>query len=187
MMIWTTVKKAISIILITEFLVLATYFISFEFYINLQIAFASSLLVILGASFAYKKMVQTQVEAENINEERDLLDNIEDPHELYDDKVNDEVREGTLGHEPINNAPVEELDLKEIVKEERAKIKTLSVKSMKHGVRGSVSLFRLVPYLFLVLGFIALKNNELLDIAIYLPSLLVGIIIGSLATKELNA
>ena len=58
---------------------------------------------------------------------------------------------------------------------------------MKHGARGSVSLFRLVPYLFLVLGFIALKNNELLDIAIYLPSLLVGIVVGSIASKEFNS
>jgi len=174
MMIWTTVKKATSIILITEFLVLVTYLISFKFFMNLQVAFASSLFVILGASFAYRKMVQTQVESDTFEGKRDLLDDIEDPHELYDD-------------EPLNDAPAEELDLKAIVKEEKAKIKTLSVKSMKHGAKGSVSLFRLVPYLFLVLGFIALKNNELLDIAIYLPSLLVGIIIGSIASKEFSS
>jgi hypothetical protein len=163
--------KALKIIGVTELLILFFYFYSFEVFINIQIAFLSSLFVILGASFAYKKMVQTQVEADSFEDKRDLLDDIEDPHELYDD-------------EPINDAPVEELDLKAIVKEERAKIKTLSVKSMKHGARGSVSLFRLVPYLFLVLGFIALKNNELLDIAIYLPSLLVGIVVGSIASKE---
>ena len=167
------VKKAIKIIGVTELLILLFYFYSFEIFINIQIAFLSSLFVILGSSFAYRKMVQTQVEADNFEDKRDLLDDIEDPHELYDD-------------EPINDAPVEELDLKAIVKEERAKIKTLSINSMKHGARGSVSLFRLVPYLFLVLGFIALKNNELLDIAIYLPSLLVGIVIGSIASKGFN-
>ncbi len=166
--------KALKIIGVTELLILFFYFYSFEVFINIQIAFLSSLFVILGASFAYKKMVQTQVEADSFEDKRDLLDDIEDPHELYDD-------------EPINDAPVEELDLKAIVKEERAKIKTLSVKSMKHGARGSVSLFRLVPYLFLVLGFIALKNNELLDIAIYLPSLLVGIVVGSIASKEFSS
>jgi len=166
------VKKSISIFLITELLVIATLLISFEFFINLQVAFATSLLIILGASYAYNTMVKSQVEADAYEDKRDLLDEIEDPHGLYDD-------------EPINNAPVEELDLKEIVKEERAKIKTLSVKSMKHGARGSVSLFRLIPYLFLVLGFIALKNNELLNIAIYLPSLLVGIITGSVISKGL--
>ncbi len=56
---------------------------------------------------------------------------------------------------------------------------------MKKGVRGGVSLFRLVPYLFLVLGFIALKNNELLDLTIYMPALLVGIVLGSITSKEL--
>jgi hypothetical protein len=38
-----------------------------------------------------------------------------------------------------------------------------------------------------VLGFIALKNNELLDIAIYLPSLLIGIIVGYRSGKEVFA
>ena len=165
------VKKSISLFAITQLLVIATYLISFEFYINLQVAFATSFLIILGASYAYNSMVKNQVASENYEDKRDLLDDIEDPHELYDE-------------EPINSAPVEELDLKAIVKEEKAKIKTLSVKSMKHGARGSVSLFRLVPYLFLVLGFIALKNNELLNIAVYLPSLLVGIILGSVISKE---
>jgi len=166
------VKRVIKLIAITQILIIATYFISFSFYINLQVAFLSSLFVILGSSFAYKKMINNQVDAKMVEEKRDLLDEIEDPYELYDD-------------EPINNAPVEELDLKEIVKEERAKIKTFSIDSAKHGARGSVSLFRLAPYLFLVLGFIALKNNELLDIAVYLPSLFVGIVVGSVSSKEL--
>ena len=164
-------KRSIKIIVITEFLVLFSYLISFEFYINLQVAFLSSLFVILGSTFAYKKMVKNQIDSKMIEEKRDLLDEIEDPHGLYDD-------------EPINEAPVEELDLKEIVKEERAKIKTFSVESIKHGARGGVSAFRIVPYIFLVLGFIALKNNELLNIAIYLPSLLVGIVIGSISFKD---
>jgi len=166
------VKKVINIIAISEVLIILTYFISFSFYMNLQIAFLSSLFIIIGSSYAYRKMVNTQVRSNMVEQKRDLLDEIEDPHELYDD-------------EPINNAPVEELDLKAIVKEERKKIKTLSVQSMKHGLKGGTSLFRLLPYLFLVLGFIALKNNELLDIAIYLPSLLVGIVIGSISSKTL--
>ena len=164
-------KKTISIFLISELLILGCNLISFSFYINLQVAFLSSFFVILGASYGYKKMVHSQVDTNVFEEKRDLLDEIEDPHGLYDDK--------------INEAPFEELDLKQIVKEEKDKIKTFSVKSMKHGAKGSVSAFRLVPYVLLVLGFIALKNNELLDIAVYLPSLLVGIVIGSISGKEL--
>lgn len=167
-----TVKRAISILLLVEIGIILTNFISFAFFINLQIAFLSSFFVILGATYAYKRMVVSEVKANNIEEKRDFLDELEDPHELYDD-------------EPINDAPVEELDLKEIVKEEKKKIKILNVKDLKKGSRATFSLFRILPYVFLILGFIALKNNNLLDISIYLPSLLVGIIVGYVTSKEI--
>jgi len=158
--------------MIVELVILLTYFISFSFYMNVQIAFLSSFFIILGSSLAYKKMVITKIDANMVEDDRDLLDAMDDPHGLYDE-------------EEINNAPADELDLKAIVQEERKKIKTFSTDSIKHGLKGGMSFFRLVPYIFLVLGFIALKNNELLNIAIYLPSLLVGIVIGSITSKEL--
>nr|WP_275847433.1 hypothetical protein [Sulfurimonas sp. SAG-AH-194-I05] len=164
-------KKVIKFILFIEVAILLTYFISFSFYINMQVAFLSSFFVIMASTFAYRKMVVNQVEAKAVDGKRDLLDAIEDPHELYDDTQ-------------INNAPAEELDLKEIVKEEKAKIKTLSMSSVKYGAVGSASFVRLVAYLFLVMGFIALKNNNVLEIAIYLPALLVGIIAGYTSSKE---
>ena len=166
------VKKAISTILIFQGVIFITLLVSFTLYINLQIAFLSSFFIILGSIYSYKKMVNKQVDINFVDAKRDILDEIEDPHELYENYE-------------INNTPAEELNLKEIVKEEKAKIKTFSLSSIKHGAKGSTSLFRLLPYLFLVLGFIALKNNELLNIAIYLPSLLVGIIAGSLSGKSL--
>ena len=82
-----TVKRAIKLIVVTQLIILATYFISFAFYINAQVAFLSSLLVIIGSSFAYRKMVNTQIESDNIEDKRDILDEIEDPHELYDDEL----------------------------------------------------------------------------------------------------
>jgi len=166
------VKRVISTLGVAEGLVLATSLYSKVAFANVQVAFLSSLLVIVGSSLAYRKMVNNQVASESYEEKRDLLDSIEDPHELYDDKA-------------INDADPDELDLKAIVKEEKAKIKTFSFKSIKHGARGSVSAFRIVPYIFLILGFIALKNNELLDLRFYLPSLAVGIIVGSLVSKEI--
>ena len=98
---------------------------------------------------------------------------MEDPHELYDEQQ-------------INESPADELDLKAIVKEEKKKIKILNLSDIKKGSRATFSLFRLIPYLFLVLGFIALKNNELLDISIYLPSLLIGIIVGYVVSKKIG-
>lgn len=167
------VKKTISLLIGSELFIVATNLISFEFYINFQIAFLSAAFILFGSMYAYKKMINTQIDNNNIaNEKRDLLDEIEDPYELYDD-------------EPLNEAPYEELDLREIVKEEKKKIKTLSLSSAKHGVKGGLSAFRLVPYVFLVLGFIALKNNELLNIWVYLGALLPGMIVGYLSAKEI--
>lgn len=182
----TTVLQSIKIFALVEIFIFASYFYSTTLFVNVQVAFLSAFFIILGSSLAYKKMVHSQVDTQAYEEKRDLLDTIEDPHELYD-KVNDEVREGTLGYDkPINYAPVEELDLKAIVKEEKAKIKTFSLSSMKHGVRGGISLLRLVPYLLLILGFIALKNNAMLELKFYLPSLLLGIITASFISKRLS-
>lgn len=166
------VKKIISLFLISEFFIFVSYFFSYSLFINLEVGFLSAFLIIIGSSYAYSRMVDSQVVHGNYEEKRDTLDTIEDPHELYDD-------------EEINDAPVEELDLKAIVKEEKAKIKTFSLKSAKYGAKGSVSMFRIVPYIFLILGFIALKNNGLLELWYYLPALSVGIIIGSVTSKEL--
>lgn len=167
-----SVKKTIKFFAITQLIILATYFISFSFFINLQVAYLSSFFIMIGSMFAYRRMVDKQVASEEYEDKRDLLDTIEDPHELYDET-------------PLNEAPVEELDLKAIVKEEKKKIKLVNLRDMKKGSKAGFSLFRLIPYLFLVLGFIALKNNELLDIAIYLPSLLIGIVLGYLSGREL--
>ena len=170
----TMVKRAISIFGVSELLILSFTLFSQAAFANVQVAFLSAFFVIVGSSYAYKRMVNTKVSSqeEALSPERELLDTIEDPHELYDE-------------EPLNEAPAEELDLKAIVKEEKAKIKTFSFKSMKHGARGSVSLFRIVPYIFLILGFIALKNNEILLLSFYLPALLGGIVVGSLLSRDI--
>lgn len=166
------VKKIIKVFFLAQIPIFFIYIYSFEIYINVQIAYLSSFFIILGSTYAYRKMIDTQVESDIINEERDLLDTIEDPHELYDDTV-------------INDTPADELDLKEIVKQEKKKIKILNLKDIKKGSKAGFSPYRLVPYLFLILGFIALKNNNLLDVKIYLPSLLIGIVFGYSAIKDL--
>ena len=55
------------------------------------------------------------------------------------------------------------------------------------GAKGSFSILRIVPYVLLVLGFIALKNNDLLQLEYYLPSLLIGIVTGAIVSKEILA
>lgn len=164
-------KRAISIFLGAQVLLFGVSFISQAAFINAEVGFLSAFFIILGSSYAYKRMVQSKVANGEYVEERDLLDKIEDLHELYDDV-------------PINDAPYEELDLKSIVKEEKAKVKNFSVKNIKYGAKGGISAFRIVPYVFLVLGFIVLKNNELLSLWYYLPALTFGIVIGAFVSKE---
>jgi len=169
----TTVKKAISVFLGVEILIFITYFYSQKIFLNIEIAFLSAFLIILGSSFAYRKMIHSKIDSGEYEEDRDVLDIIDDPHELYEDTE-------------INDAPAEELDLKQIVKEEKAKIKTLSLKNVKYGIRGSFAMMRLVPYILLVLGFIALKNNNVLDLVYYLPALLIGIVVGTYLSNQLS-
>lgn len=166
------VKKNIKVFAVIEFLILLSALIKFEFFINLQVAFLSSFFIIVGSAYAYKRMIKNQVALENVDEKRDILDEIEDPYELYEEAE-------------TNSAADAELDLRAIVKEEKKKIKILNLREIKKGARAGVSLYRLVPYLFLIIGFIALKNNAILDISIYLPSLLTGIVAGYFISKEL--
>ena len=139
---------------------------------NFQIAYLSSFFIMLGSAYAYRKMVKAKARSNDIKDKREFFDTVDDPYELYDDT-------------PLNEAPLEELDIKAIVKEEKKKIKILNVQDMKKGAKAGFSPFRLIPYLFLVLGFIALKNNDMLNISVYLPSLLVGIVVGYLVSRDI--
>ncbi|MCK9473551.1 MAG: hypothetical protein M0Q17_07515, partial [Sulfurimonas sp.] len=75
-------KKTIKLLLVVQFLVLLTNIISFEFFINLQIAFLSSFFIIVGSAYAYKKMIENQLTLKGLDEKRDILEEIEDPYEL---------------------------------------------------------------------------------------------------------
>lgn len=165
------VKKTVKLLLALELSILISAFFSFTFFINLQVAFLSSFFIIVGSMYAYKSMIKTKIQNEEVEEQRDEIERVLDTYELDDDT-------------PINEKPIEELDLRAIVKEEKKKIKLLNLSDIKKGSSASVSAYRLVPYLFLIIAFIALKNNELLDIAVYLPSLLLGIVAGYITMKE---
>ncbi|MDD2652315.1 MAG: hypothetical protein PHX44_04610 [Sulfurimonas sp.] len=164
-------KKTVKSLLALELSILLSAFFSFSFFINLQVAFLSSFFIIVGSMHAYKNMIKTKIQNEEIEEQRDELDRVLDPYELDDNA-------------PISEKPIDELDLKAIVKEEKKKIKLLNLSDIKKGSSASFSAYRLVPYLFLIIAFIALKNNELLDIAVYLPSLFLGIVAGYVTMRE---
>ena len=159
-------------LLLFEAIIFVTLLFGTAAFANVEVAFLSAFFVIAASGYAHKKMVKERLKnGHYADDDRDPLEKIDDPHGLFDD-------------EDINNAPAEELDLREIVKEEKKKIKPFSLGNIKQGAKGSLSLYRLGAYLFLFLGFVALRNNHLLDIRLYLAALLPGIIAGYLFIKE---
>ena len=162
----STLKRNLFTIIAIEAIIIAIYFLDFKIFINLQIASLSSFLIIIASNYTYKRMVNSKLKT-GIYDNEDPLDKIEDPYELYDE-------------DEINQTPIEDLDVKQIIKDEKKKIKIINPKSLKYGIKGGFSLLRLGGYLFLIAGFIALKNNHLLDLKIYLPSILIGIVLGNM-------
>ncbi|MGJ0366037.1 hypothetical protein [Aliarcobacter cryaerophilus] len=139
-------------------LCLSLYAIFFEntiWLLNLQIAFFASLLVTLASFLSYKKNIQNRLENLHKNdisssEERDKIDEIDDPFDLYSEYK--EVPESELTREKI----------KEIIDEEKSRVKQNVVKNTLFSATGFLSIYRILGYGFLIFGFFALNNNKIL-------------------------
>jgi len=132
--------------------------------LNFELAFFASIFIIMGSFSGYKRLVQRRLDSGE-GEESIYLDKIEDPYELYDE---DEKKE---------EKPVEELDLRQVVKEEKQRLKA-NKQTFKKTIKSAPGLFspwRFLPYIFLVLSFIALNNNHILDLSGFLIGLAFGI------------
>jgi len=128
--------------------------------VNSQVAFVASTLIVFASMLSYRSMVYGRLNVGAIpDDERDTLDKLEDPYDLYDDeKV--EVSD-------------EEKTLVEVVKEERENLKKgrRSFWEATKDSKASLSFYRLGAYGILVLGFFYLNTNKLLDITAFLISL----------------
>lgn len=146
-----------ALLLIDLIIVVLVYFIKGEgWLINSQIAFVSSSLVMLASMFSYRGMVTKRLDAGAIpDDERDTLDKLEDPYDLYDEKT---------------EVVAEEKSLKEVVIEERKNLKKSrrSIWETTKDAKASFSFYRLFAYIVLVLGFFYLNSNKLLELLPYL-------------------
>jgi len=154
-------KNAITALVIVDFtIILLSYLFGEEHWlINTQMAFIPSALVMLGSMLSYKSMVQGRLNVGAIpDDERDTLDKLEDPYDLYDEELKEDDKNKTLV---------------EVVKEERANLKKSrrSIWQTTKDSKASFSFYRLGAYMVLIFGFFYLNNNKLLDIPIYLISL----------------
>ena len=165
-------------------LCLSLYAIFFEntiWLLNLQIAFFSSLFVTLASFLSYKKNIQNRLEnfdkdAISSSEERDKIDEIDDPYDLYTQYK--EIPEDELTTEKI----------KEIINDEKSKVKRNSFKNTIFSASGFLSIYRILGYGILIFGFFALNNNKVfLPIAfiIGLGIVPLGILFSKLLEKKL--
>ncbi len=153
---------AIKIFLLLQVAILALLVFSFQTYINFEIAFLSAMTVMLGSMYSYSRLVNNRVGAGDTPLSVDVIDTIEDPFDLYSE------------NEPYDK----NMELKDVIKEEKKRIKSQPIKNAAIGSGALVSAYRLVPYLFLVVGFIGLNNNQLLSLFPYLSGLGIGVIGG---------
>ncbi|MCI4406966.1 MAG: hypothetical protein JHC35_06750 [Sulfuricurvum sp.] len=132
------------------------------------IAMISSMLIVIGSLYAYRNMIQSRVENSEIDDFKDAIDEMDDPYDLYEEEREQEIT-----------------DIKQMIKEEKARQKGNVLKNTTQNASAMVSVYRLIPYAFLIIGFIALKNSNALAILPYLIGLAAGMPIGYFVAKKL--
>ncbi len=152
------IKRAINLLLIIDIGIVFFTLMSgnYSWFINSQIGFISSSLVIFASMFSYKKMIKSRLDNEIVvpEDNRDTIDKIEDPYNIY-------------------------VEDKDIIKEEKKRLKEnrRSILEVLRDSKSALSIYRLGAYGVLILGFFYLNSNNLLDIVSYLFSLSVPPII----------
>jgi len=167
---WIKATKRFALL---QALLLLLWPVSFDLFINVEVAFFSAFLIILGSMYSYARLVSRRLEHYEAQDDKDAVEKIDDPYDLYDDEET-----------PAQN--VEEIDLKAVIREEKRRIRaTGATRNAVKSAPATASLFRLVPYAFLVLGFLGLNNNAILLLGPYLSGLAVGIIAGFMIGRNL--
>jgi len=150
------IRKLLILFLITDLLLLIiAFFVGGQGWVlNTQVAFFSSLLVTFGSFNSYKKMIEARVSTGEIPIQRDLLDEIDDKYELYDD---------------------EDKRVDEILVEEKKKALNVKVnlENLKTTAPATFSLYRIGGYFVLFASFVFLAENSLFIITPYLIGLLI--------------
>jgi len=114
-------------------------------------------------------MIRSRAHLVDVEEDKDIIDKMDDPFDLYDEKE---------GENDIT-------DIKAMIKEEKARQKQHLVENTVKNSSALVSAYRLIPYAFLILGFIGLNNNHAMQLFPYLVGLGMGIIVGYFVSREL--
>ncbi len=159
----TSINRKIFLSLVAVDIVLipiALIFFDIKILWNTQIGFISAALVMFASMNSYRRMVNTRVEHDIItmDDSKDVIDKLEDPHDLYSETV---------------EIPEEEKDFSETVKEEKQKLKEnrRTLFQVLKDTKAALSLYRIGAYAVLILGFLYLNRHGLLDIPSYIVAL----------------
>lgn len=122
--------------------------------LNTQVAFFSSLFITIASFISYKKNIQNRISNLDLsqtfkNEDRDKIDEIDDPYDLYSE------------YEYIPESELTPEKIKEIINDEKSKVKRNSVKNTIFSASGFLSIYRILGYCLLIFGFFALNNNKI--------------------------
>ena len=120
-----------------------------------QVAFFSSLFITIASFLSYKRNIENRLlnldlTQNNDGIDRDKIDEIDDPYDLYTEYK--EIPESELTPEKI----------KEIINDEKSKVKRNSLKNTLFSASGFLSIYRVFGYIILIFGFFALNNNKIL-------------------------
>lgn len=172
----------LKVFIITDLCLLA-YSVIFQdltWLLNTQVAFGGSLLVTLASFLSYRRNVNNRLsnyetkDTQTLVDDRDKVDEIDDPFDLYSEDP-----------EPISEEELTPEKIKEIIKEEKSKVKKNSLKNTIFSAGGFVSIYRIFGYGFLIFGFFALNNNKIFDAVPFLIGL--GVVpIATLISKFLT-
>lgn len=171
----TIIKQFVKIYLILDVAVILACIIAnnYLWLLNTQVAFISAMLITLGSFWGYKKNIQNRLKgveaSNNALDEQDAIDKIDDPFDLYSE-INEEKEQYTAS------------EIKEIITQEKKKIKQHSIKNAIFSASGFASVYRILGYMVLIFGFFALNNNGLLHVFSYVA----GLLTVTLATLAIN-
>lgn len=123
--------------------------------LNTQVAFISSLFITIASFLSYRRNINGRIANLDLSkqqkgEDRDKIDEIDDPFDLYTE------------YEEIPEEELTPQKIKEIIQDEKSKVKKNSFKNTIFSAGGFLSIYRVLGYGILVFGFFALNNNKLL-------------------------
>ena len=156
----STNRKILTVLIVVDILLLTIAIIFFDIKVlySTQIGFITSTMVMIASIISYRRMVNARVKEKIItmDDKRDTIDKLEDPYDLYSE---DDVDE--------------EKDLSQMVKEEKKKLKKnrRSLYQTLRDTKAALSIYRLSSYALLIIGFLYLNRQQLLDIPAYIIAL----------------